>query len=213
MRATFRPLRKELWQGEFTPARERRSRYTFKAPWSDTLSLLNTELIKLGAHEVVIEADFRESDIRLDGLPRANARVPEFPGVRVAFESKHGPLVYQTDTCASWQHNVRSIALGLEALRAVDRYGITSRAEQYTGFKAIGSGPDTTGITAEDARALLVAWAGREDERWPLMPDDQKKLVRQARSNAHPDRHGGDHTHWNLVEGAIRFLRATGALA
>jgi hypothetical protein len=209
MRATFRPLRKELWQGEFTKPYLRRSRWTFKAGWSDTLGLLDRELSQLGAKELVIEADFRESDIRLDGMPRANARQPEFPGVRIAFESKHGPLVYQTDTCTYWQHNVRSIALGLEALRAVDRYGITSRAEQYTGFKAIDSGP---GITTEDAQGLLVAWAGREDERWPLVPDDQKKLVRQARANAHPDRHGGDHTHWNFVEGAIRFLRATGAL-
>lgn len=45
-------------------------------------------------------------------------------------------LVYATDACAFWQHNVRSIALGLEALRAVDRYGISRRGEQYAGYRA-----------------------------------------------------------------------------
>ncbi len=45
-------------------------------------------------------------------------------------------LVYATDACEFWQHNVRSIALGLEALRAVDRYGISRRGEQYAGFRA-----------------------------------------------------------------------------
>ena len=45
-------------------------------------------------------------------------------------------LVYATDACEDWRHNVRSIALGLEALRAVDRYGISRRGEQYAGFRA-----------------------------------------------------------------------------
>lgn len=45
-------------------------------------------------------------------------------------------LVYATDACQFWQHNVRSIALGLEALRAVDRFGISRRGEQYAGFRA-----------------------------------------------------------------------------
>ena len=33
-------------------------------------------------------------------------------------------------------HNLRSIALGLKALRAVDRYGVSRRGEQYAGFRA-----------------------------------------------------------------------------
>lgn len=44
-------------------------------------------------------------------------------------------LVYATDACVLWRHNVRSIALGLEALRAVDRFGISRRGEQYAGFR------------------------------------------------------------------------------
>src|SRR5206468_4280936 len=138
MRMTFRPL---TWLGPTTPAYRRRSRYAFKASWKGTLDLLERELTYLKAGEIAIEADFAESDIRLDGMPRGNARQPQFPGIRLAFNSKAGPLVYQTDTCEFWQHNVRSIALGLEALRAVDRYGITTRHEQYQGYRQIETGP------------------------------------------------------------------------
>lgn len=58
----------------------------------------------------------------------------DFAAIQAAQERKR--LVYATDTCGFWQHNVRSIGLGLEALRAVDRYGISKRGQQYAGFRA-----------------------------------------------------------------------------
>lgn len=62
------------------------------------------------------------------------------PEAMVAINAATDPsakrLIYATDCCVFWQHNVRSIALGLESLRAVDRYGITRRGEQYAGFRA-----------------------------------------------------------------------------
>ncbi len=88
----------------------------------------------------MLQIDIREQALRLDGGLRANARPVDFPGVRISFESKHGPLTYATDTHEFWQHNVRGIALGLQALRAVDRYGVTKRGEQYTGWKALPAG-------------------------------------------------------------------------
>lgn len=50
----------------------------------------------------------------------------------LASEKRH---VYATDVCARWQDNVRSIALGLQALRAVGRFGITPSGQQYAGFR------------------------------------------------------------------------------
>ena len=75
-------------------------------------------------------------------MPRANAS-PKSPAVVIAFESKHGPLQYATDAFTHWQANVRAVALGLEALRRVERYGITKHGEQYTGWKQLGSGTPT----------------------------------------------------------------------
>lgn len=140
LEARFRPI--ALWPHHSTPEVERRGLHTFKATWENTLWRLQHELGHLKATDVVIGCGLRENDLRVDGWPRANARVPEHPGVELSFDTEHGRLVYATDSCAYWQHNVRSLALGLEALRAVDRFGITRRGEQYAGFRALPAGSD-----------------------------------------------------------------------
>jgi hypothetical protein len=140
---TFRPI--PLWPHK--PTAQRRSAYTFKAGWSNTLELLSREVENLHGSNIVIGGGWREQDIRQDGMPRANAREPSHPGVEVSFDARiagrRQRLQYGTDVCQLWQHNVRSIALGLKSLRAVDRYGITRHGEQYAGFKELttGSGP------------------------------------------------------------------------
>lgn len=169
MNVTFRPL--PVWP--YPATRARRSRYTFKAPWSNTLSLLQREVGNLRGTNIVLGAGFREADLRLDGMPRAGAKEPGHPGIEISFDSRHGRLVYATDVCERWEHNVRSIALGLEALRAVDRYGITRRGEQYAGWKQLGSG---TGAPSPQRGAELVTEHGS---------------VRAALMATHPD-HGGD---------------------
>ena len=155
---TFRPL--PVWPHPSTPEWERRGRLTFKASWGNTLGLLEGELRRLDARGVIIAAGFTESEIRLDGMIRANARQPIHPGVEISFDSGGKRYVYATDVCDLWQHNVRSIALGLEALRAVDRYGITRRKEQYAGFAQItGGGPDAQRgrVLVEQAGGLVAA--------------------------------------------------------
>ena len=213
MRYTTRPL--TAWDGPRTPANRRRSRWAFKAAWSDTLDRLERELQHLDARDVVLEADFREQDLRLDGMPRSNARPPVDPGVRIAFDSKHGPLVYAADTCEFWQHNVRSIALGLEALRAVDRYGISRRAEQYRGYRQIGGAPAITPeapLSRERAASVLfevVYPDGYVDgaETALLTGDvDLDAFARRARRHAHPDA-GGSTEAFQRVEDALRVLR------
>jgi hypothetical protein len=67
--------------------------------------------------------------------PDAGGTPADFVAVQAATDPTRR-LVYATDACDFWQHNVRSIALGLEALRAVDRYGISRRGEQYAGYRA-----------------------------------------------------------------------------
>ena len=67
--------------------------------------------------------------------PDAGGNHEDFVAIQAALDPAKR-LVYATDCCDFWQHNLRSIALGLEALRAVDRYGISRRGEQYAGFRA-----------------------------------------------------------------------------
>lgn len=195
MHQTFRPI--DAWPGEMT-SYHKRKRSPFDAPYEATLDLLDRELRNLRARDVVIQLALGESDIRNDGLPRAASR-PEHPGVILAFDSIHGPLKYSTDVFTHWQANLRAIALGLEALRRVERYGITKRGEQYTGWRAIGSGaPIAVGeapMTVEAAArwiAMLADWSGPDmPDSLITNPDVRAAAYRDAAKRHHPDA-GGD---------------------
>lgn len=197
----------------------------FTATWSDTLVLLDREITALAGKRLVIEVDVPERGIRLDGQLRADARASS-PAVRIAFESKHGPLVYATDRYVrpswarsrmdDWQHNVRAIALGLEALRKVDRYGISRRGEQYRGYKAIGAGGGLapSGMTTELALEIIdreAGWIVGGTTRW-LAHHGPRAALRQARAVAHPDRNHGDRSRWDAVEQAAQVLERAGML-
>lgn len=73
-----------------------RRRAPFKADYSGTQRLLDRELRMLRAQNVVIQLDCDESQIRRDGMPKADARLRS-PAVIVSFESKYGPLSYPAD--------------------------------------------------------------------------------------------------------------------
>lgn len=210
LNATFRPLH---WVGPTTKPLGRRSRATFKATWQETLFLLDYELRQLDARDVVVEADFRDQDIRLDGWPRANAPTPKHPGVRLFFTSRHGPLMYATDRHDWWQHNVRAIALGLQALRAVDRYGITNSGEQYTGWKALPAAAGTATArptTAAEAADHLAGHAGWE--KAPEWTDHAHMTLayRTALRRHHPDTGGDPETFKDVTAAWAVYTRATG---
>ncbi|WGX98759.1 hypothetical protein [Nocardioides sp. L-11A] len=212
MSYTVRPLSDRTW---LRPA-SKRTATRFSSKWKETEKLLLEEVAHLDGRQLVIEVDVREQDLRLDGTLRANAREAATPGVVVAFESKHGPMLHRCDTFYApyawqgpdWQHNVRALALTLQALRAVGRYGATETGQQYQGFKAIGGGtpmpaaPKT--MSREDARAVLVEVLGTFDGS--AARGDTAAQVRRARGLAHPDRHGGDHTLAYRVDEAARVL-------
>lgn len=157
----------------------------FRSGWTATMELLTKELEKLGASGAVIELALTENEIRLDGWPRSGAR-PSHPGVVVSFDSRHGPLRYGTDAFPDWQANVRAIALGLEALRKVERYGIGKRGEQYQGWRQLTAGPV---MTREEAQALLDEYGGE----------------RKALQASHPDT-GGSQEEFEKVQGARETL-------
>ena len=169
MNVTFRPLPR--W-----PYPEQAHRPAlFKAGYQDTLNRLEYEIDQVGGSEVIIGLVTDAASIRLDGRPRADMRT-HHAGVELSFEVPDGRrLVFHTDVHSgytnSWQDNLRAIALGLEALRAVSRYGITTGiGEQYAGFLQLTGGPNP------EAGRQLVEEAGG---------------IRQALLKHHPDQ-GGD---------------------
>lgn len=132
---TFRPLSR--------PVACQHKRAPFKASWEKTTQELRRELRLHGAKATVLEVDMREQDFRVDGQPRAD-RSARSPGVRLSFtasELPHSPaLMYEAGEYAHWTDNVRALALSLEALRGVDRWGCAGRGEQYAGWKALPAG-------------------------------------------------------------------------
>lgn len=184
------------------PVTDPRPASPFRADWSSTVELLDRETAALGAGAVVLQLDVGEADIKLDGMLRANAR-PAFPGVRVSFDSSYGPLMYATDRYMDWRANVRAVALSLSALRAVDRYGVTRRGEQYRGWQALGAGPrPVVPLTAETAAQLLSAEAGGHPTPEHVLADRKARAgaYRRAIRDHHPDRGGDPATFRRLTE-------------
>lgn len=186
----FRPI--QQWPGELTRSRRRSP---FEAGLSATQDLLTREIRALSAKTVVIQLAIGETDLRNDGLPRASAR-PEHPGVILSLESPYGPLSYPCDTFTDWQSNLRGIALALEALRKVDRYGVTKNGEQYRGWRQLGAGAATT----QDEAAYFIARSARPDQseeeirQWcgTLVTDGAvlARAYRLAAQKLHPDTGG-----------------------
>jgi hypothetical protein len=175
-----RPI--ERWPGPMT---QYRRTSPFFAEWWRTLELLETELGHLKARNATLHMAITEFDIRSDGGVRPRVR-PEHPGVILTFDSKHGSLQYVCDKFDDWQGNVRAIALSLQALRMMDRYGVTGHGEQYTGWKAIAD----KRMTRREAEDLIRSY-GSEAE-----------AVRRT----HPD-HGGKREDFDRVIEARKLLR------
>lgn len=187
--------------------RNRASAHRFSASWSATMELLTSEIEKLGVKgTIAVRIDVQRGDIRQDGMLRARASVG-FPGVVVSFESRYGPLSYATDEYDSWQANVRAIALSLQALRAVDRYGVSKSGEQYAGWRAIENGAAAPEFASADE---AVRWL-REVVDVPGVEGLSVKLLLRAAARAlHPDANGGDHTAWKRWDSARQLIERAG---
>jgi hypothetical protein len=209
-RSASRFVRRGRMDGEqWTPSRN--------IPWTDTLTLLDRELRALDAQKIVFQIDVREHEIRLDGQVRADAR-PADPAVIISFASKHGPLRYFCDQFRDWHDNVRAIALGLEALRKVERYGITHKGEQYAGWKQLppGSGQMENVVLAfagpRDAARFMVEKAGHDgrgvEESVELLLVHKlfrDEIFKRASKRVHPDV-GGNRADWDTLVEARRLV-------
>lgn len=177
-------------------------RSPFESSYTSTMRLLNRELTMLRASNVVLQLDVKERSITRDGRLRSDARV-DGPGVILSFDTpEHGTLTYDTDRFVHWHDNLRAIALGLESLRRVERYGIADRGQQYAGYRELGSGIalGPTKLTADVAARLLADAYAQLD----VSPIDWMDLLsfwsdaktrdpvwRRLAQVHHPD-HGGD---------------------
>lgn len=176
-----------------SPSRREGDRWVPSRPisWEQTRRELQYEVDQLSDSryetDITIGVGLTEYDIRQDGAPRANARPMLHPGVEISFDSRYGRLTYATDAFTRWQDNVRAVAKGLEALRAVERWGVAKRGQQYAGFALLTAGPGK-----EDLGRQLVARYGS---------------VRDALQATHPDT-GGDTASDRDFDAVMAFKKA-----
>jgi hypothetical protein len=208
MDARFSP---QPWTRPTTPMTMRRHA-RFRTTYARTLQKLQDELEKIGATEILFECSFASNQIRLDGWPKAN-QAPQYNGIAVSFNHpKVGRVEYVTDRYFLWTDNLHAIALTLEALRGVERWGVVASGQQYTGFKALEAGGN--GSTGRRGAAVWIAKLLREDpvQQKPIVDTllggpavDQTRLIRDARKHAHPDT-GGSQEMFELLQEKLKTL-------
>jgi hypothetical protein len=193
--------RVQSWPGE--PTVNRRAA-RFDTPIGKTFALLKRECELLRAKHVVLQGYFRESDLRIDGMLRSNARTPEKPGIILSFDSPNGPMMFPCDTFLGWEDNIRAIALSLEALRSVDRYGVTRRAEQYRGWLSLPP------VVLEPPENVMARHSG-------LTPTEVLRDVQAAywaaAMKTHPDRGGSSDAFSEVQQALWKLTRKPGEAA
>jgi hypothetical protein len=194
LNATFRPLLQ--WSG---PTTKTRKEAAFRSTWVQTLDLLEYELGKLRARDVVIQIEDPNGirGIRNDGSIRLldQKYFPSKAGVILMFESPKGNISMPCDRYDCWRDNLRAIALSLEALRAVDRYGVTRGNEQYRGWAQL---PATNGkMTRQDAIQIIALVVNADptslSDHWESIGE---AMIKRAKKLMHPD--AGDQSDENV---------------
>jgi hypothetical protein len=188
------------------PTTARRSA-NFKVTPGAALTHLRQELQRAGALRAVLEVDCDPYHVKQDGQLRSDARLRS-PAVVVSYEHPtHGMLRFPCDSFDNWTDNIRAIGLSLEALRAVERYGVVRRAEQFLGFKALPSSTTPTMTTQAAADALSA-----EGQRLAAQILSNRETYEQARALArkhvHPDARAGEREAWDRIEAACVVLDA-----
>lgn len=188
-----------------------------RIPLDRTLKELRKELDAIGADgTAVLELDVPESRIRNDGWLYGQT-TPASPRVALTFEHPAaGSTRMPCDTFDDWRDNVRAIRLALEALRAVDRYGVTRHAEQYRGWTALPA-ESSAGRNVRAAALLVVRYNPETEKDSPAMQeeaatalladqDTAKRVLRAALRQTHPDSPEGSTEDFQAVEQARQAL-------
>ncbi len=145
---------------------------------------LSDELDRIDAAHVVISTDL---PLRRDGMPYAEAlRAKNDQGVAVYFMLKGRAMVMAQDAYSNMAANMRSLAMAIEAMRALERHGGGAMMERaFSGFTAL---PPAT-PPKRSWREVLGFEEGEEVTAGDI-GTNYKYLARKH----HPDRPGGSAT-------------------
>jgi hypothetical protein len=128
--------------------------------------------------------------LRRDGLPLANQRQPDDPGVAVYFLYKKRQMSFACDRWRKIEHNMQAIAKTIEALRGIARWGTGDMLEAaFTGFAALppppAAPPPAPGAQPQPRHWRDVFGTGVHSR------EQLQDVYRRLAAAYHPDRAGG----------------------
>lgn len=101
---------------------------------AEALERLQREIDMIGARNAVISTNV---ETRLDGRPRSGQPEPHDPGAALYFDLSGKPHCLPCDTYTKVAQNIAAIAEHMKATRAIERHGVASLAEMFTGFQQL----------------------------------------------------------------------------
>jgi hypothetical protein len=116
-----------------TPQHKRKEA-RFEVSFAVARDQLLHELKLLDAFAVIISSNVQ---LRQDGLPYANFREPDDPGVAVYFRIKKKNYVLCCDRWLKVKDNLRAIGLHIAAMRGMERWGVGSLEQAFMGYQAL----------------------------------------------------------------------------
>lgn len=135
----------------------------------------------LGGQDLKISTNLR---VRNDGMPYADQRKPEDPGVAIYFKLDGQSVVFACDHYLSVDANLYAIAKTIEAKRGIVRWGCATGNREFTGYHALPEHVELGRAFDPPIRTILG-----------VAPDAQYDAVKAAHRKwllqAHPDK-GGD---------------------
>jgi hypothetical protein len=151
---------------------------------------LARELDRLDARAPILSSNV---ELRLDGQPRSGQPEPTDPGIAVYFQLRGKPMVMACDRYTEVAQNIAAVAAHIEATRRIERYGVASAEEMFTGFQAL------------PAPMVVDDWRGALGN--PRTLAEAEAAYRERIRTAHPDA-GGSHAQAAALNAAIARARA-----
>ena len=129
----------------------KRERARFDTSWNNACYGIIHEIRLLDGRYPIISSDF---ELRRDGLPYANQRIPDDPGIAVYFELDGEQRCIPCDRWIQPRDNIQAIKKTIEAMRGINRWG-TGEMMKRT-FQAFGALPPPDG--SAQVGVTVVDW-------------------------------------------------------
>jgi hypothetical protein len=153
---------------------------------------LNDEIVRLKAEKPVLSTNV---ELRLDGEPRGGRAATSAvdPGAVLYFTLKGQARCLASDSYTTVADNIAAIAAHIEAIRAIERYGIGTLDQAFAGYS-----PRLEPSTLEWWLVLGVSAGATVEEI-------ERAYLTKAKLH-HPDRGGSEHQMSRLNEARDRAL-------